>query len=59
MTVVTAVVFLGVIGVKHKCRAMTKEEFQRAKLELPTHEPTGFAFGQQRFNELLVEVMRA
>ena len=59
MTVVSAVVFLGVVGAKHKCRAVTEEEFQKATLELPTCEPTGFAFGQQRFNELLVEVMEA
>ena len=59
MTVVSAIVFLGVIGVKHKCRAVTKEEFPQLKLELPTKEPTGFTFGEQRSNELLVEVMGA
>jgi len=59
MTVVSTVVFLGVVGPKHKCRAVTEEQFQQAMLELPTYEPTGFAFGQQRFNELLVEVMEA
>ena len=59
MTVISVVVFLGVIGVKHKCRAMTEEEFRQAKVELPTKEPTRFLFAQQRFNELLVEVMGA
>ena len=59
MTAVSALVFLGVVGVKHKCRAMTEEEVLKAKVESPTKVPTGFAFGQQRFNELLVEVMGA
>ena len=59
MTVISAVVFLGVVGVKHKCRAMTEQEFLQATVELPTKEPTGFTFGQQRFNEILVEVMGA
>jgi hypothetical protein len=55
---VLAVVFLGVAGVKHRCRSATEEELQ-AEAELPTKEPTFFMFGQQKTNELLVEVFGA
>jgi hypothetical protein len=59
MTTISAVVFLGVVGVKHQCRPATEEDLRKAETELPTKEPTGFMFSQQRFNELLVEVMGA
>ena len=51
--------FLGVVGVKHQCRAITPEDFRQAVVELRIKEPTGFMFGQQRFKEMLVEVMGA
>ena len=59
MTMTSAVVFLGVVGVKHQCRPVTEEEFRQAKAESPINEPSGFMFGQQRFTEMLVEVMGA
>ena len=59
MTTISAVVFLGVVGVKHQCRAITPEDFRQAVVELPFREPPGFMFGQQRFKEMLVEVMGA
>jgi hypothetical protein len=55
---ISAVVFLGVVGVKHQCRAATEEDLQNPQTE-PIRDPTGFLFGQQRFKELLVEVMGA
>jgi hypothetical protein len=48
-----------VVGVKHQCRAITPEDFRQAVVELRIKEPTGFMFGQQRFKEMLVEVMGA
>jgi hypothetical protein len=59
MVTISALVFLGVVGVKHQCRPVTKEDLRRAETELHTQEPTGFMFGQQRFKEMLVEVMGA
>jgi len=59
MTTISAVIFLGVDGVKHQCRAITPEDFRQAMVELPIKEPTGFLFGQQRIKEMLVEVMGA
>ena len=59
MLTIPAVVFLGVIGDKHRCRPAIDEELQAAATELPSREPTGFMYGNQRFCELLVEVMGA
>ena len=60
MLVISAVVFLGVVGVKHQCRPATDEDLQEPEAETePLKEPTGFSFGQQRFHEFLVEVMGA
>jgi hypothetical protein len=59
LTTISAVVFMGVVGVKHRCRVPTEEEFEQAEVKLPIHEPTAFQFGKQRMNELLVEVMGA
>ena len=59
MLTIPAVVFLGVIGDKHGCRPASEEELQGAATELPSREPTGFMYGNQRFCELLVEVMGA
>jgi hypothetical protein len=58
MLTVSAVVFLGVSDVKHRCRAATEEDLQRSEEQM-LREPTGFLLGQQRFYELLVEVMGA
>lgn len=54
--VVAAVMFEGVVGVKHQCRPATREEFRQVQTELAAQEPTLFMLGRQRFNELLVEV---
>ena len=59
MITISAIVFLGVVGVKHQCRPATEEEFRQAEAESPIKEPTRFLFGQQRFKEMLVEVMGA
>lgn len=59
MLTLSAIVFLGVVGVKHKCRPATNEELQRTASEFPTKQPAAFMFGNQRFCELLVEVMGA
>jgi hypothetical protein len=59
MTTISSVVFLGVVGVKHHCKPATEEEFRQAETDLPIAAPTGFRFGQQRFREMLVEVMGA
>ena len=59
MTTISAIVFLGVDGAKHQCRAITPEDFRQAAVELPLKDPTVFLFGQQRFKEMLVEVMGA
>jgi hypothetical protein len=59
MLTISAVMFLGVAGTKHGCRPLTEEEFRKTETEVPTQEPTGFKFGQQRFKEMLVEVMGA
>jgi hypothetical protein len=59
MLTIPALVFLGVVGVKHRCRPATNEELLRAETESPTKEPTGFMFGRQRFCEMLVEAMGA
>jgi len=59
MLTIPAVVFQGVIGDKHRCRPASEEELQGAATELPSREPTGFMYGNQRFCELLVEVMGA
>jgi len=59
MTTISAVAFLGVVGVKHQCRPVTEEDFREEVTELPTKEPTVFMFGQQRIKEILVEVMGA
>lgn len=56
MFIISAVVFLGVVGVKHQCRPATNEDLLWGEAE-PLKEPTGFLFGQQRFNEVLVEVI--
>ena len=50
--------FLGVVGVKHRVQS-NNTEFRQAVVELRIKEPTGFMFGQQRFKEMLVEVMGA
>src|SRR5271157_2385191 len=57
MLTIPALVFVGVVGVKHQCRPATDEELQRAETESPIKAPTGFMLGRQRFCELLVEVM--
>src|SRR5271157_1255780 len=44
---IPALVFLGVVGVKHQCRPATDEELQRAETESPIKEPTAFMFGRQ------------
>jgi len=59
MLTITAIVFLGQVGTKHQCRPATDEELQRAEIGPPVNEPTWFRFAQQRFYELLVEVMGA
>jgi hypothetical protein len=59
MTTTSAVVFLGVVGVKHQCRPVTEGDFREKVTDLPIVEPTAFMFGQQRFKEILVEVMGA
>ena len=59
MLTIPALVFVGVVGVKHQCRPATDAELQRAETESPIKEPTGFMYGRQRFCELLVEVMGA
>jgi hypothetical protein len=59
MTTISAVIFLGVVGVKHQCRPVTEEDFREEVTDLPTKEPTVFMFGQQRAKEILVEVMGA
>jgi hypothetical protein len=58
MLTVSAIVFLGVVDVKYQCRAATEEDLQQCGQET-LREPTGFLLGQQRFYELLVEVMGA
>src|ERR1700691_2633032 len=58
MLTVSAVVFLGVSDVRHQCRAATEEDLQRSEAEM-LREPTGFLLAQQRFYELLAEVMGA
>jgi len=58
MQIIWAVVFTGVVGAKHQCRAATSEDLQQFKPEL-IRDPTIYRLGQQRFHELLVEVMGA
>jgi len=59
MLTISAVTFVGVVGVKHQCRPATHEELRSVQSESPIKEPTGFMFGRQRFRELMVEVMGA
>jgi hypothetical protein len=59
MLTIPALVFLGVVGVKHQCRPATDEELRRPEAESLIKTPTGFMFGRQRFYEFLVEVMGA
>jgi hypothetical protein len=47
-----------VVGVKHQCRSITQEDLLQPEMET-VNEPTEFLLGQQRFYELLVEVMGA
>ncbi len=56
---ILGVVFLGVIGTKHQCRPATADELQQMCLEPAIKEPTDFIFANQRFCELMVEVMGA
>jgi hypothetical protein len=58
MSTPSAIVFLGVVGVKHQCRSLTEEDLLQPETET-VKEPTEFLLGQQRFYELLVEVMGA
>ncbi len=57
MLTIPAVVFLGVIGDKHRCRPASEEELPGAATELPSREPIGFMYAKQIFCEALVEVM--
>ena len=59
MRTTSALVFLGVADVKHHCRPATEEDLLPAEKGSPTKEPTGFMFGNQRFCEVLVEVIGA
>jgi hypothetical protein len=59
MLTTSALVFLGVAEVKHQCRPATEEDLVRTETESPIKEPTGFMFSNQRFCEVLVEVMGA
>jgi hypothetical protein len=59
MTTVSAVVFSGVVDVKHQSGPVTEEDLREEVMDLPITEPTGFMFGQQRFKEMLEEVMGA
>ena len=60
MLTIPAVLFLGVVDVKHQCRAAASdEELQGAPTELPRRKPTSFMFARQRFCDLLVEVFGA
>jgi hypothetical protein len=54
---VLGVMFLGVAGGRHQCRPATAEELQRPDSESPITDPTGFMFANQRFCEVLVDVM--
>ena len=56
---ILAVVFLGVVGAKHQCRPATAQELLRPDPESPIPDPTGFMFANQRFCEMLVEVLGA
>lgn len=53
MLTIQAVVFLGVVGVRHQCRPATDEELQQPETESPIKAPTAFMYGWQRFSELL------
>jgi len=44
MVTISALVFLGIVDVKHQCRAATEEDLLRVETELPIKEPTGFMF---------------
>jgi len=60
MLILSAVVFLGVVGAKHQCRPATEENLPRPEHECePLNKPTAFLFGRQRSNDFLVEVMGA
>jgi hypothetical protein len=58
MLIVSAIVFQGVVDVKHQCRPATAEDLQRPMVGA-IKEPTGFSLGEQRYCELLVEVFGA
>jgi hypothetical protein len=55
---ISGLVFIGVLGHKHQCRPATNEEMQQPEAEL-IREPTAFMYAQQRFSEVLVEVLGA
>jgi hypothetical protein len=60
MLTIPAVVFLGVVDVKHQCRAAASdEERQGAPTEPSSRKPTSFMFARQRFCDFLVEVFGA
>jgi hypothetical protein len=58
MRTISAIVFMGVVGAKHQCRPATDEDLQQPETE-PPGDPTIYRLGQQRFHEMLVEVMGA
>jgi protein-disulfide isomerase-like protein with CxxC motif len=55
---IAGLVFTGILGHKHQCRPATDDEMQQQEAER-IREATGFMYAQQRFSELLVEVLGA
>jgi hypothetical protein len=55
---ISGLVFIGILGEKHQCRPATNEEMQQPEAER-IREATGFMYAQQRFSEVLVEVLGA